>query len=601
MLCLSSVNLYAGEDSGPELFFSVSRAPGYRCLAPVGARALDAAAVERTKADSVPALLDAAASLAIRRLNGPLGLATVSMRGFQSKQTAVLIDDVRLPADITGTVDLSVLPAAGLGKVEILPGAASSVYGANAAGGVVQLFTRRLSPGARLAQAGAEFSSYNGRAYTARAGAAGQAAEVFFAGASNSSGGFQQNSKVEKDSANGRASLALGAAGRLTVTGLVSRLKTGLPSGTPAPVSDWNGTRERTANSLTDWQTSRRSYLSGAWSGGGEKISLKADFSLSDNKIEAFQFGSLGSSKVTDKAASARATFSGTAVLGAESSASALASGVYGDHTVHSYGVFAQKTFSPARGLELTPGARLDKSGVYKGRVSPKLAAVYVPDEKWKLSASAGMAFQAPTFADLYNPWAAPAPGLKPETSLNSHAGVYYGAPAGWYAELGGYYSAIKDRIALDPLTWAAANLDAGFNYGLEAEAGFKPGSFTFSAGYARNLSKVKTGGAAYELMNFSPAHRVTCSAGLNSGSFALALAGRGVSEQYTGRGRTGLRLPEYWTFGLTASKALGGLELWGGISNLLDRRYAETADVFNGWFPQPGRTFSAGLKFSFA
>lgn len=583
----------AGETS-PEVFFSVSRVPGWRGLPPADARAEDLPAAAAGE-ESAPAALDGLLPLNVRRLNGPSGLTTVSMRGFPAKQTAVYLDDVRLPADITGTVDISVLPAAGLGRVEVLPGAAAALYGANAGGGVVQLFSRRLSPGARLAMAGAGFSSYNTKECSVKAGAAGRLWDVFLSGASGASEGFQRNSASDRDSASGRASLDLGAAGRLSVSGLFSRLKTGLPSGTPVAPADWNGSRERAANSLTDWQTSRRDFISSAWSAGGESFSLKADASVSSNDIEAFQWGTLSGARVTDRAAAVKASFGGTSVLGAETSASLLDSETYGGHELSSFGVFAQKTFRFGR-FELTPGARLDRSGAYAERVSPRLAAVYAPDESWTFSASAGRAFQAPTFADLYNPWAAPAPGLKPETSLNSQAAVSYGSPSGWYASLAGYYSDIKDRIALDPLTWGADNLDEAFNYGLEAEAGYRPGPVSFSAGYARNVSKARTGGA-YEPLNFSPAYRVSCAAGLRAGGFEFKLDGKGVSQQYTGRGHTGLRLPEYWTFGLKAARSFGGLELWGGIANLLDRHYAETADVFNGWFPQPGRTFSAGLN----
>ena len=600
LLHLLSSNLYSGERTGPEVFFSVSRAADYRSLAPADAETMDAASLEKAGADSIPALLEEASPLNIRRLNGPFGLATVSMRGFQSKQTAVYLDDIRVPADITGTVDLSVLPATGLGKVEILPGAASSIYGSGAEGGVVQLFTRRLTPGVRLAQAGAAFSAYNTRDYFAKAGAAGRAAEVFFAGSADVSDGFQQNSKIDKGAASGRASLELGAAGRLTVTGLFSRLKTGLPSGTPVPVGDWNGSREKKANSVTDWQTSRRGAVSASWSGGGGGLAYRVDSARSSNDIEAFQFGSLSSAKILDTSVSARLTLFKTVVLGAEGLASSLDSATYGGHSLNSSGFFAQETFKAAKGLEFTSGARVDRSGSYKSRVSPKLSAVYAPDEKWKFSAYGGYGFQAPTFADLYNPWAAPAPGLKPETSLNSGAAIYYGSSDGWYAGLSGYYSDIRDRIALDPVTWAAANLDSGFNAGLEAQAGYRLGGSDLSAGFVRNVSKVKTAGSAFELLNFSPKDRFT-------GSFTSALGGcdaaftwRGVSEQYTGRGKTGLRLPEYWVFGLRVSRKYGPLEAWGGVSDLFDRHYAETADAYNGWFPQPGRVFSAGLKVSF-
>ena len=600
LLCSTAVNTHSEEKTGPDVFFSVSRTASCRSLPPADALSLDLFEIERGKGGSLADLLEEAAPLNIRKLNGPGGLATVSMRGFQARQTAVFIDDVRVPADITGTVDLSLIPAAGLKKIEVLPGAVSSIYGAGAEGGVVQLFTRRLSPGARLAEAGAGFSAYNTREYFFKAGAAGVHADVFVSGASGSSGGFQQNSALDKDSAEGRASLALGAAGRFTLTGLFSRLRTGLPSGTPVPVSDWNGSREKAANSLTDWQKSERGFVSGSWNGGTEDLALRADSSYSSNEIKAFQWGAPSAATVAERTFSGRATLYQTAVLGAESTVSGLESGTYGDHSISSFGFFAQQRFSPVPGLELTPGARLDRSGVYASRISPKLAAVYAPDERWKFSVSEGAGFQAPTFADLYNPWAAPAQGLKPETSVNSAAAVYYGAPAGWYAGLSGYYSDIKDRIALDPVTWAAANISAALNSGLEAQAGYKAGRVSLSAGYVRNISLVKNAGGGYKTANFSPRNRYTCAFRADLAGFETEFNGRGVSEQFTGAGRTGLHLPEYWVFGLNVSRKFGALEAWCGISNVLDRHYAETADIFNGWFPQPGRTFSAGLNARF-
>jgi outer membrane cobalamin receptor len=595
LLLLLPACLYSADKNEPEVFFSVTRAAARRALPPADSLSLDAANW-RGAADSVAALLEAAAPLHLRRLNGPLGLATVSLRGYQAKQTAVFLDDIRLPADITGTVDLSVLPAAGLGRVEVLPGSAASVYGAGAEGGVVNLFTRRLSPGGRLAQAGAEFSSYKTAAYSARAGAAGRAGDIFLSGSAVASDGFQKNSAVNKGSASGRASLDLGAAGRLGVIALFSRLKTGLPSGTPVPAADWNGSRERQPNSLTDWQTSRREFAAATWKAGGDDYGFQAGASLSSNDIEAFQYGGLSAAKVTDRTVSARLTLAGSAVLGAESTVSALDSVTYSNHALHSAGFFAQNVFRAAPGLEITPAARLDRSGYYKSRVSPKVSAVYAPDEKWKFSASAGYGFQPPTFADLYNPWAAPAPGLNPETSLNSSAAVYYGSPAGWYAGVAGYYSDIKDRIALDPNTWAAANLDAGFNSGLEAQCGWRGEALRLSAGWARNRSLVRTGGS-FERLNFSPRDRFTGAAAANLAGFELAADARGVSQQRTGRGQSGLRLREYWVFGVKLSRAFGPVEAWIAAENLLNRHYAGTADTINGWFPQPGRTFAAGLK----
>lgn len=593
LLFFSASTSSAGSPGG--IFFSVGRAADYRALPPADAVTIEVPE-EEEHASAVPDLLSSAAPLSVRRLNGAEGLATVSMRGFRAKQTAVFLDDVRLPADITGTVDLSLLPVAGLGRVEVLPGAAAASYGANAEGGVVQLFTRRLSPGARLAEASAGMSSYGTGSYTLKAGAAGKAGDFFVGGTNSSARGFQQNSDTEREGLQGRAALKLGPAGSLTLNGLYSRLRTGLPSGTPVPLSDWDGSREKAANSLTDWQASRRGFLAASWAAGAGRVSARLDSSVSVNRIEACQFGSLSDSRITDRSLSGRVIVDNTLVLGAEGTVSRLDSGTYGDRRLGATGFFAQKTFRAAEGLEITPAARLDGGGAYDRRLSQKLSAVYAPDGEWQFSASAGTAFQPPTFADLYNPWAAPAPGLKPERSVNYSAAAAYGSPAGWKASLSGYYSEIKDRIALDPATWAAANLDRGFNYGLEASASWLPGDLRLSAGYALNVSKVSTGGAGYELLNYSPLRRISLSAAWVPGEYALRLKGAGVSEQYTARAGGGLRMPEYWVFGLSASRNFEGLKLWAAVDNVLDRHYAGTADAFNGWYPQPGRTFSAGL-----
>lgn len=597
LLSLSVANLYSAEKSDPEVFFSVSRAHAARPQSPADAAVLRVPELDEPGAAALADLLEPLPALGIRRQNGALGLATAGLRGYQAKQTAVYLDDIRVPADITGTVDLSVLPAEGLGKVEVLPGAASSLYGQGAEGGVLHLFTRKLSPGARLASAGMSAASHDARAYTLKTGAAGKAGDFFAAGSALSAGGFQRNSATERESALGRGTVSLGAAGTLGVTGLYSRLKTGLPSGTPVPVSAWDGSAEREANSMTDWQRSRRGLGALAWSGGGDGAAFRAESSLSSNDIEALQYGSVSRSRIEDLVFSGRLTVRRRLVLGAESSRSSLYSGLYGDRRLYSAGFFAQHTVTLAEGLELSPSARLDRHSAYDSRVSPRLAAVYAPDVSWKFSASVGRGYQAPTFADLYNPWAPPAPGLKPETSLNTQAAASYGSPDGWRLSLAGYYADVKDRIALDPLTWAAGNLDAGFNYGLEAGAGWGLGGFSLEALYARNVSKARSGGGEYELLNFSPAHRVSWKASYKGGGWRAWLDGRGVSEQYAGRGETGNRLPEFWLLGLGAARDFGGLEFWGGVSNLFDRHYAETADAFNGWYPQPGRAFSAGLN----
>ncbi len=85
--------------------------------------------------------LDRAGSASVRRY-GPAGLATVSLRGAASGQTAILLDGLRLTDPIIGPVDLSLVPAAILGSVTTVSGAASAWHGPDAIAGAVLLDSR---------------------------------------------------------------------------------------------------------------------------------------------------------------------------------------------------------------------------------------------------------------------------------------------------------------------------------------------------------------------------------------------------------------------------------------------------------------------------
>ncbi|HIC25718.1 MAG TPA: TonB-dependent receptor [Gammaproteobacteria bacterium] len=78
--------------------------------------------------------------------NGGLGQATsLFLRGTNSGHVIVLVDGVRVGSATLGTTPFELIPLAQVEKIEIVRGPRSSLYGANAIGGVIQIFTR---PGA---------------------------------------------------------------------------------------------------------------------------------------------------------------------------------------------------------------------------------------------------------------------------------------------------------------------------------------------------------------------------------------------------------------------------------------------------------------------
>ena len=79
-------------------------------------------------------------------VDGGTGIESVSLRGLGAQRTLVLLNGRRLnPAGLGGTVgavDLQVVPQAMVDRYEILKDGASSIYGSDAVGGVVNIITR---------------------------------------------------------------------------------------------------------------------------------------------------------------------------------------------------------------------------------------------------------------------------------------------------------------------------------------------------------------------------------------------------------------------------------------------------------------------------
>lgn len=76
--------------------------------------------------------------------NGGMGTSSnISLRGTNDNQLVVLVDGVRMGSATTGTTAFENIPLALIDRIEILRGPASSLYGSDAIGGVIQIFTKR--------------------------------------------------------------------------------------------------------------------------------------------------------------------------------------------------------------------------------------------------------------------------------------------------------------------------------------------------------------------------------------------------------------------------------------------------------------------------
>ena len=104
---------------------------------------IDAERIRDAAVDSIEDLLRRVGGIQLSRTGGPGQAAGALLRGHSSANTVVLIDGVRVGSATAGLMDLSSLSLAQIERIEILRGPGSSLYGADAVGGVVQIITRR--------------------------------------------------------------------------------------------------------------------------------------------------------------------------------------------------------------------------------------------------------------------------------------------------------------------------------------------------------------------------------------------------------------------------------------------------------------------------
>lgn len=97
---------------------------------------------------SDPSITQALATLpgvTVSQSGGPGAAASVSIRGSAGNQVAVFIDGIRVGSATTGEAEWADLPTSAFDRVEVISGPAAASFGADAVGGVVQLFTRHAS------------------------------------------------------------------------------------------------------------------------------------------------------------------------------------------------------------------------------------------------------------------------------------------------------------------------------------------------------------------------------------------------------------------------------------------------------------------------
>jgi len=99
--------------------------------------------IERLQANTVEDVLKRLAGISVVNNGGKGKQTSVFMRGTESDHVLVLIDGVKVGSSTTGTTAFQYLPIDSIERIEVVRGPRSALYGSEAIGGVIQIFTRQ--------------------------------------------------------------------------------------------------------------------------------------------------------------------------------------------------------------------------------------------------------------------------------------------------------------------------------------------------------------------------------------------------------------------------------------------------------------------------
>jgi len=210
----------------------------------------------------------------------------------------------------------------------------------------------------------------------------------------------------------------------------------------------------------------------------------------------------------------------------------------------------------------------------------------------WKLTASHGTAFKAPTFSDLYDPWSGVA-ALDPEKARSSNIGIAQQGQ-GWRWGLDVYETRVDDLITYDAATFRMTQVEKARIRGAELTGATTLAGIDINAQLSYTAPRNRTDGAQYDNWLARRAQQ-TARIDLDRrfGDLRVGLTGFGAGKRYDDAANT-VKLAGYGTVDLRLEYALS--DDWSVLAraaNVFDRRYETVA-----WYNQPGREYQLSVRY---
>ncbi len=555
--------------------------------------------IERLRPASVPQLLTQVPGVQVANYGGRGAGYGLYVRGTSTAQTLVLIDGVRAGSATAGGAALQFLSIDQIERIEVLRGSRSAIHGADAMGGVIQIFTRRgegqgLRPYVRIAGG-------SDNTWERTLGLSGGDERTRFslsAGLEETAGIDRTRTSYASDAdhdAYRNRSLALSLSHQLSddlqagFTVLDQRGKTEIDN----PFGRWDPSTFLTfpAEPYDEYSVSTTT----TWLDGRINDVWRSRIELGHSEDKQENFDKLFPGSTVNNSYRDSANWLNTLTLGDGHSLrlgadylndKVRSSNDFGVDSRDNKAVFAQHSFQGQRfGTEL--GMRHDDNQQFGNESTFNGALSYQLDADNQLILSYAEGFRVPTFADLYWPLDGGYqgnPDLKPERSRSYELQWRSQLSPSTRLETSLYRTDFRDLITIvsDPVTWESTteNTDRarvnGFEAVLRQELFGWHGDLGISVIDPRNRENGHTlSNRAKRTLNLNVDRQF--------GDFGVGASFAAVSSSYGNAANTS-ELPGYGVLDLRASwQASSELAFDMKLANVLDKDYSRLVYSHNG------------------
>ena len=588
-LSVSTQNVFADEEV-PEIVVTAKNEQNLDNLIS-SAAVFTLSDIQASQVDDVPALIDLVAGVNFVDSGGRGTVTNVFVRGVSNSQIIVLIDGVRVGSATLGAAALNSYPIEAIERVEVIKGPYSGLYGADAVGGVIQLFTKKGGEG--LGSVTATLGSDGLQEYGLAFHGQGENYSFHIAAQTEETNGIDRTSLLNdgNQDRDGFEEDAIAFGGQINFSASTQASLNVLATDSTVQFDSLFGPDP---GLMTQSET-----LSTA-------LNISHDFSdrltwtttLGINEDESATNGAFPSVFVTERDSL------GTELNIGINEASALTLGLdYYDENIESSndfpetqrdnsGAFAQYSYHTG-GFSAVASLRYDDNSAYGSDTNTSLAASFALSDSINLSASYGTAFVAPSFNFLFFPFFGN-PDLLPEDSENIEISLN-GNSGGFDWRISAYQTDIENLFSFNPNTFLAANIGAAELEGIELSVNkeWADWQFAFNADFL-SATNVDTGTE----LDDRAEQTLRLAASRDWGNYSLRFDIKSESDRFD---LSGTRVPSYTLVDVSASYRFSdSIALHANIDNFFDNDY--TVNLINSTerFNTEGRQAKLSLRVGF-